>query len=730
MVILLKRLMRRDGRYRRMRTPTVLQMEAVECGAACLAMVLSYYGRIVPLEELRVACGVSRDGTKASNMVKAARRYGLKAKGFSLEPAKLLELPLPLVVFWNFNHFVVVEGFGKNRAYLNDPASGRRAVAQEEFDQSFTGVTLVFEPGPDFVKSGQRRSLASALRRRLAGAEVALAFVILASLALVVPGLVVPSLIRVFVDAYLVRGIATWVAPAIGGMALAALITAALTWLQQTYLLRLETRLAIGSSSAFFWHVLRLPIEFFTQRYGGEIGSRVVINDLVANLLSERLATTVLNLVMIVFFATLMFRYSVVLTLISFALVALNLGALRFVSRRRIDGNQRLLQETGKLLGTAMNGLQMIETIKATGGEADFFTRWSGHLAKTENARQELAVSTLALTSIPPMLSALNAAIILGVGALQVMNGTLTVGMLVAFQALVASFAAPVNSLVLLGSTFQDVAGNLNRLDDVLRYPVDPQLTGGDAVAAADAAPPRVAGYVELRDVTFGYSRLEAPLIERLSLHLKPGDRVALVGGSGSGKSTVSRLVAGLFEPWAGEILFDGKPRASWPRMVLQRSLALVDQDIVLFEGTVRDNLTLWDRTITETSVVQAARDACIHEDVSARAGAYDSAVAEGGRNFSGGQRQRLEIARALANAPSILVMDEATSALDPLTEQLIDDHLRQRGCTCLIVAHRLSTIRDCDEIIVLERGKVVQRGTHTEMAQVDGPYARLIAAE
>lgn len=725
---LAERLRLRRQATRRARTPTVLQMEAVECGAAALAMVLAYHGRIVPLEELRLACGVSRDGTKASNVIKAARRYGLVARGFSLEPDRLGALPRPMIVFWNFNHFLVVEGFGKGRVALNDPAVGPRTVTQEEFDQSFTGVVLTFEPGPAFVKGGQRRNLVAALRARMRGAAPGLLLAVLASLALVAPGLAIPSIIRTFIDTYLVRGVSASVVPILAAMAVATALTAALTWLQQTTLKRLEARLALGGASRFFWHVLRLPVSFYTQRYGGEIGARVAINDSIADLLSARLATTLLSVVMVGFYGALMFSYDPVLTMLSVAIVVLNLVALRAVARRRADGSQRLIQETGKLMGTAMNGLQMIETIKAGGAEADFFTRWSGYMAKVENARQSLAVATLVPTLAPALLAALNAVAVLSVGALRVIDGQLTIGMLVAFQTLMAGFIGPVNNLVQLGGALQDVEGNLNRLDDVLRAETDPQLDQ-PALPAPDQ-PARLAGYLELRGVSFGYSRLDPPLIANFSLSLRPGDRVALVGGSGSGKSTVARLVAGLFAPWEGEILFDGQPRAILPRALIQSSVAMVDQDIFLFEGTVRENLAMWDTSIAAPALVQAAHDAAIHGDIAARPGDYDSPVEEGGRNFSGGQRQRLEIARALATDPSILILDEATSALDPLSEQMIDGQLRRRGCTCLIVAHRLSTIRDCDEIIVLERGQVVQRGTHDELIRSPGPYAQLIAAE
>jgi NHLM bacteriocin system ABC transporter peptidase/ATP-binding protein len=711
----------------------MLQMEAVECGAAALGIVLGYYGRIVPLEELRVACGVSRDGSKASNMLAAARSYGLVAKGYKYEPEDLLSVRLPMIVFWNFSHFLVVEGFGKGKVYLNDPASGPQVISDKEFDERFTGITLVFEPGPDFVKGGVKPSTVRALASRLAGSGPALAYVLLLGIVLVFLQMVVPAFTRVFLDTYLARGLSAWLPPLLAFMAATALAMAVFTWLQQSTLLRLETKLSMVPSSTFLWHVLHLPVVFFTQRYAGELGSRVGLNDTVASLLSGQLATNTLGLLLVVLYVFLLLKYDIVLTLVAIAVAALNLAALRYIARKRKDQNQKLLQQRGQLMGTATTGLRSIETLKAGGIESDFFSRWSGYQAKAMNAEQELGVSTQVLSSIPPFLAAVNSMLILVVGGLEVMGGRLSIGTLVGFQILVASFLAPIAGLVNLGAQVQEVDGHMKRLDDVYRYPEDEtahdEAVPDRSVRTLYSSRARLSGHVELRDVTFGYSRLEPPLIEGFSMTLTPGSRVALVGGSGSGKSTVGKLIAGLYAPWAGEILFDGLPRREIPRALMTGSLAAATQEFALFDGTIAENLTMWDATLPLASAVQAAKDACIHEDISSRAGGYAHRVEEDGRNFSGGQRQRLEIARALSGNPSILILDEATSALDPVTEQMIDANIRRRGCTCLVIAHRLSTIRDCDEIIVLERGKVVQRGTHDEMLQAGGPYERLIKA-
>ena len=718
------------------KTPTVLQMEAVECGAAALGIILSYYGRIVPLPELRQECGVSRDGSKASNVLKAGRRYGLEAKGLKKGLEKLNELAPPYIVFWQFNHFLVVEGFSKQRVFLNDPASGPRSVSWDEFDEGYTGVVLVMTPGEEFKKGGKKPNVLVSLRSRLQSVVVALAYCTAAGFLLTLIKLLIPVFSQVFVDEILVQERIDWLNPLLLAMAITAVFQGSLTLLQLRYLRRLQIKLSVAMSGGFLWHILRLPMEFYAQRFAGEISDRTRLNNQVAEVLSGQLATTIIAVSMIVFFAIVMFQYDEVLTAMVISFAAINILTLRWIYRKRVDANQKLMQDYGKAAGTSIAGLQQIETLKASGVESDFFSKWSGYYAKALNSQQELGVTNQFLSVLPILLTALSSALLLVVGGWRVIEGHLSIGMLVAFQAIVKSFQEPVNNLVNFAGTLQELEGNLIRLDDVLNNPTEsstnhqekiflaPQEDNSQIIPTTSA---RLKGYIELNNLTFGYSRLDPPLIENLSLSVKPGQRIAFVGGSGSGKSTVAKLVGGLYEPWSGEIRFDHRLRQEIPHQILTTSIAMVEQDIFLFTGTVRDNLALWDTTIAEKHLRKACQDAAIDDVVNSFSGAYNATLQEGGGNLSGGQRQRLEIARALVNNPSILIMDEATSALDSETEKIIDINLRRRGCTCLIIAHRLSTIRDCDEIIVLERGKVVQRGTHEELWQQEGVYAQLI---
>ena len=711
---------------RRVRTPTVFQMEMVESGAAALGIVLGYYGRRVPLEELRITTGVSREGCKPADLVRAAKSYGLDAATTLTEADRVLAGPFPVIVQWNDDQYLVVEGVSGNKVYLNDPGTGPREIDRKEFRDGFKGMSLELKKGKTFVRGGTAPNFTAKLGRRLQGLNGTFAFIAWISLMLVLPGVIVPGMTAVFVDNILIRQFEGWLGPMLVGLAVVFLVNIALRWLQGVALLRLELRLALEQSAKFTWHVVSLPITFFNQRFTGDLVSRVEANDRVATLLARDLGNTAAGCLTAAFLGAVMIFYDTILSAIVLGSAALNIIGLQLLRRSLSDVALRLQTEQGKLFSTSAVGLQSIETLKATAGESDFFAKWGGYHARAINSEQKLAIYQSTIDLLPAMLLSLTSAAVLGIGALRVIDGHLSIGTLVAFQGLLISFSAPVQQLVGVAGRAQQASADLSRLDDVLQHRRDWRFTD----APEELPVTRAAGHLSLQAVSFGYSSSGPALIENFDLEAAPGQWVALVGESGSGKSTLGKLVTGLFEPQAGQILIDGHSLRSWGRERLSTIVTSVDQDIRLFSGTIHDNVTLWDDTVDHGRLVAAIDDAGLTSAVQNLTGNFQAAIEEGGRNLNGGQRQRIEIARALIREPAILVLDEATAALDAASEHEILTAVRRRGMTCVLVAHRLSTIRDCDEIIVLERGKVVERGTHTSLIASAGAYSRLISAE
>ncbi len=726
------------------KVPMIMQMEALECGAAALAMLLAYHGKWLPLEQVRADCGVSRDGSSAKNIVMAARSYGMTAKGFRCEVEDLSEMPRPCILHWGFNHFVVFAGFRKGMAVINDPARGVVHVSMDELKADFTGICLVIEPGEAFERGGKPKSMAPFVMARLKGASAALVFMILTTLMTAVINLIYPVFGRVFMDRLLPGHNPEWLLPFLLLMSIVVVIQSVVSLVHALYITKLKGKLAIASSAAFLWHVLRLPMEFFSQRTVGDIAQRQDANESIASTLVEELGPIVINLMMLVLYLSIMLRYSMVLTAICIASIALNGWLNQIIIKKSINISRVRMRDSSKLYSATTAGIEMIETIKAAGAENGYFERWAGFSAAVNVANVQATRLSCLWGMWPGVIHSVADIAVLMIGVLLAMQGELTVGMLLAFQSLMSSFMVPVYDLLHVSTSVQEMRSSMERIDDVLNYRPDVVLEedvadqpaaqakpeGGAETESDEGAYAKLSGRVELRHVTFGYSKLAKPLIDDFSMSLQPGARVALIGASGCGKSTLAKLISGLYKPWSGEILFDGKPISEIPRPVFTGSLAVVDQEITLYEDTLASNIKMWDSSIEDFEMILAARDAQIHEDIMLRGGGYRHKLLEGGKDFSGGQRQRFEIARVLAQDPTIIIMDEATSALDAKTEHDVVRAINQRGITCIIVAHRLSTIRDCDEIIVLDHGVAVERGTHEELMQLGGHYTRLVATE
>ena len=711
------------------KVPVVMQLEALECGAAALCMVMAYYNKWVPLEQARLDCGVSRDGSKAKNIYLAAEHYGFDVKAFRMSPEHLRDNgQYPCIIHWNMNHFVVLCGFKGKWVYINDPGRGSVKVSWEEFDESFTGVVILPVPSENFQPSGKPKSTVDFARRRLVGAGAAVVFVMLTTAISYLFGIIDSVTSRIFVDRILTGVNKDWLYPFISLLILLAVTELVVIWAQAIYSLKINGKMAAVGNSSYMWKVLHLPMEFFSQRMAGDIQMRAGMNAAIAGTLVNTFAPLLLNTCMMVFYLILMLHQSPSLTLIGLGTLALNALLARLISEKRINIARVQMSDASKLESTTVTGISMIETIKASGAEAGFFRKWAGYQAAVNNQEVKAAKTNMFFGVLPAMFSTLAGYAVLVVGVWMTMRGDFTLGAVLMFQGFLNSFMAPANMLINAGQTIQEMRTQMERVEDVMEYPEDSDIIKEMAVETAELS--KLRGNIELKNITFGYSRLEEPLIKDFSLSMKTGDRVALVGSSGCGKSTISKLVSGLYRPWSGEVLFDGKPAVRYPRDVITGSLAVVDQDIIMFEDTVANNIKMWDNSIEDFEMILAARDAMIHDDIAALPGGYRHKLVSGGKNLSGGQRQRLEIARVLAQDPTIIILDEATSALDAKTEYEVVNAIRDRGITCIVIAHRLSTVRDCDEIIVLDKGTVVERGTHEELMALGGSYADLVASE
>ncbi|MBP3262411.1 NHLP family bacteriocin export ABC transporter peptidase/permease/ATPase subunit [Pseudobutyrivibrio sp.] len=711
------------------KVPVILQLEALECGAACLAMVLAYYGKWIPLEQVRCDCGVSRDGSNAKNIYKAAISYGFNVNAYKVSPEELRDTgKYPCIIHWNMNHFVVLNGFKGNKVYINDPAKGNIVISWDIFDSSFTGVVLIPTPSDTFKMEGKPKSTFAYAKKRLAGAGGMVVFVMITTAMVYLFGIFDSATSRIFVDRLLSGVNSDWLYPFMMLMIVIGILHIIVAWIQAIYSLKINGKMAVISSCSYMWKVLRLPMEFFSQRLAGDIQGRLLLNSSIAKTLVNTFGPLLINSIMMVLYLCLMLTQSSLLTLVGICTLLLNVILARYISKKRVNTARVQMRDASKKDATTVSGIHMIETIKASGAENGFFEKWAGLQASTNECEIAATKTELLIGTIPTFFNIVSNYIVLVLGVYLVMEKKFSLGAVLMFQGLLSSFITPANTLISVGQTITQMRSSMERVEDVMQYPDDVALDVKNDLK--EQAMAKLKGEVEIRNLTFGYSKVDEPLIKNFNLTIKPGERVAIVGASGCGKSTLSKVISGLYQPWSGDVLYDGKPRSMYPREVMTGSIAVVDQDIILFEDTIANNIRMWDESIKDFEVILAARDAKIHDDILRMQGGYNHKITSGGRDLSGGQRQRMEIARVLAQDPMIIILDEATSALDAKTEYEVVNAIKDRGITCIVIAHRLSTIKDCDKIVVLNKGCIVEQGKHEDLIKADGEYAKLLANE